>query len=64
MAIREVFSWLGELLGGVSGLGPISEFLSLLDEEHFVFGVILIALTFVFPRGLIGLFRPRRRGQD
>ncbi len=64
VAIREVFSWLGELLGGVSGLGPISEFLSLLDEEHFVFGVILIALTFVFPRGLIGLFRPRRRGQD
>ena len=62
VAIREVFSWLGELGGGISGLGPVSEFLSLLDEEQFVFGVVLIALTFVFPRGLIGLFRRRRSG--
>ena len=64
VAIREVFSWLGELGGGVSGLGPVSEFLSLLDEEQFVFGVVLIALTFVFPRGLIGLFGRRRRAPE
>lgn len=61
VAIREVFSRIGELLGGVSGLGPLGEFLRLLDEEQFVFGMLLVALTFVFPRGLIGLFN-RRRG--
>ncbi len=60
VAIREAFSRLGELVGEVGGLGPISEFLSLLDEEQFVFGVLLVALTFVFPRGLIGLFNRRR----
>ncbi len=60
VAIREVFSWLGELVNGVSGLGPISEFLSLLDDEQFVFGVLLVVLTFVFPRGLIGMFRRRQ----
>ena len=60
VAIREAFARLGELVGDVSGLGPISEFLSLLDEEQFVFGVLLVALTFVFPRGLIGLFNRRR----
>ena len=59
VGIREVFARLGELVGDVSGLGPISEFVSLLDEEQFVFGVLLIALTFVFPRGLIGLFNRR-----
>lgn len=69
VAIREAFSRLGELVGDVSGLGPISEFLSLLDEEQFVFGVLLVALTFVFPRGLIGLFNrhrdtPRRRNAE
>ena len=64
VAIREVFSWLGELGGGVTSLGPVSEFLSLLDEEQFVFGVVLIALTFVFPRGLIGLFGRRRRAPE
>ena len=64
VAIREIFSWLGELGGEISGFGPVSEFLSLLDEEQFVFGVVLVALTFVFPRGLIGLFRPRRRDPD
>ena len=64
VAIREVFSWLGELGGGVTSLGPVSEFLSLLDEEQFVFGVVLIVLTFVFPRGLIGLFRRRRRAPE
>ncbi len=62
VAIREVFSWLGELVNGVSGLGPLSEFLSLLDEEQFVFGVLLVTLTFVFPRGLIGMFT-RRTGE-
>ncbi|WP_423920250.1 branched-chain amino acid ABC transporter permease [Candidatus Poriferisodalis sp.] len=61
VAIREVFSWIGELVGGVSGLGPVSELLSLLDEEQFVFGVLLVALTFVFPRGLVGMFA-RGRG--
>lgn len=63
VAIREVFSALGELLGGVSGLGPLGEFLRLLDEEQFVFGVLLVALTFVFPRGLIGMFSRRRDDQ-
>ena len=60
VAIREVFSWIGELVGGVSGLGPVSELLSLLDEEQFVFGVLLVALTFIFPRGLVGMFARRR----
>lgn len=60
VAIREVFSRIGELLGDVSGLGPLGEFLRLLDEEQFVFGVLLVALTFVFPRGLIGLFKRYR----
>ncbi len=63
VAIREVFSWLGALVENVSGLGPMSEFLSLLDEEQFVFGVLLIALTFIFPRGLIGMFT-RRQGEQ
>jgi len=62
VAIREVFSWLGALFENVGGLGPLSQFLSLLDEEQFVFGVLLIALTFVFPRGLIGMFT-RRTGE-
>ena len=62
VAIREVFSTIGELLGGVSGLGPLGEFLRLLDEEQFVFGLLLVALTFVFPRGLIGIFSRRRDG--
>ncbi len=56
VAIREVFSAIGGFLGDVSGLGPLGEFLRLLDEEQFVFGVLLVALTFVFPRGLIGMF--------
>ncbi|WP_419914698.1 ABC transporter permease subunit [Candidatus Poriferisodalis sp.] len=60
VAIREVFSVIGGLLGDVSGLGPLGEFLRLLDEEQFVFGVLLVALTFVFPRGLIGMFSRRR----
>ena len=60
VAIREVFSWLGDVAGDVGGLGPISEFVSLLDEEQFVFGILLVALTFAFPRGLIGLFSWRR----
>ena len=63
VAIREIFSWLGELVDNVSGLGPFSELLSLLDEEQFVFGVLLIALTFIFPRGLIGMFT-RRQGEQ
>ena len=63
VAIREVFSRIGELVGGVSGLGPLSEFLSLLDEEQFVFGVLLVALTFIFPRGLVGMFARRREVQ-
>lgn len=60
VAIREIFSRLGELVAGISGLGPISDFFDLLSEENFVFGVVLVALTFVFPRGLIGIFRRRR----
>ena len=64
VAIREVFSGIGELLGDVSGLGPFGEFVGLLDEEQFVFGVLLIALTFVFPRGLIGMFNRRPDRED
>lgn len=63
VAVREVFSRIGELLGDVSGLGPLGEFLRLLDEEQFVFGVLLVALTFVFPRGLIGMFNRRQDDQ-
>lgn len=64
VAIREVFSRIGEVVGEFTGLGPISEFLSLLDEEQFVFGALLIALTFVFPRGLVGMFARRRHSED
>ena len=60
VAIREVFSLAGATLGRISGFGPLGEFLRLLDEEQFVFGLLLVLLTFVFPRGLIGMLDRRR----
>ncbi len=54
VAARELVAWVGVNLSTVDGLGVVSEFFALLDEEAFVFGVGLIALTFVFPRGLVG----------
>ena len=45
---------------GADGLGPIGEFLDLLDESAFVFGVGLILLTFLFPRGLAGIGRRKQ----
>ena len=50
----------GEAAAGVDGLGPIGEVFDLLDEPAFVFGVGLILLTFLFPRGLAGIKRPKR----
>ena len=54
VAAREVLGNVGEFLAGVDGLGVLSEFFALLDEETFVFGFGLVVLTFVFPRGLVG----------
>ncbi len=47
----------GQAAAGADGLGPIGEFFDLLDESAFVFGVGLILLTFLFPRGLAGIGR-------
>ena len=50
----------GKAAAGVDGLGPIGEVFGLLDEAAFVFGVGLILLTFLFPRGLAGIKRLKR----
>ena len=60
VAVREMADWVGDQLAAVDGLGVISEFFALLDEETFVFGLVLLILTYVFPRGLVGL--ERRQG--
>jgi branched-chain amino acid transport system permease protein len=60
VALREVVSWIGEQLSALDGLGVISEFFALLDEETFVFGLFLLLLTYVFPRGLVGYKRSGR----
>ena len=39
----------------MDGFGFVSEFFELLDEQAFVFGVGVIALTFIFPRGVAGI---------
>ena len=57
---RTVVGAAGKALAGADGLGPIGEFLDLLDEPAFVFGAGLILLTFMFPRGLAGIKRPKR----
>jgi len=54
---RTVVGKAGDALAGFDGLGPIGEFLNLLDEPAFVFGAGLIVLTFLFPRGLAGIGR-------
>ncbi len=54
---RTVLGKAGSALAGYDGLGPLGEFFDLLDESAFVFGVGLIILTFLFPRGLAGLGR-------
>jgi ABC-type branched-subunit amino acid transport system permease subunit len=50
----------GKAAAGVDGFGPIGEVFNLIDEKEFVFGVGLILLTFLFPRGLAGIKRPKR----
>jgi len=55
VAIREVAANAGAALARLDGLGPLSELLDLFEDERFLFGVALIALTFAFPRGLAGL---------
>jgi len=50
----------GQAAAGADGLGPIGEFFDLLDESAFVFGVGLILLTFLFPRGLAGIGRRKQ----
>ena len=57
---RTVVGAAGKAVAGADGLGPIGEFFDLLDEAAFVFGVGLILLTFMFPRGLAGIKRPKR----
>ena len=58
---RTGFGALGERLSGVDGFGFLSEFFELLDEQAFVFGVGLIALTFIFPGGLAGIGTKNKR---
>ncbi|MEC9057967.1 MAG: hypothetical protein VX410_00340, partial [Actinomycetota bacterium] len=57
---RTVVGKAGDAIAGFDGLGPIGEFLNLLDEPAFVFGAGLIVLTFLFPRGLAGIGRKRQ----
>lgn len=57
VVVREVSAWLGEQLAALDGLGVVSEFFALLDDEIFVFGLFLVLLTYVFPRGLMGFKR-------
>ena len=57
---RTVVGKAGDAIAGFDGLGPIGEFLNLLDEPAFVFGAGLFVLTFLFPRGLAGIGRTRQ----
>ncbi len=57
---RELLSWIGSLFARIDGRGAASEIFDLLDDEALVFGFGLILLTFVFPRGLAGLFASRK----
>ena len=62
VAIREVAATAGSGLASLDGLGALSELFDLFDDERLLFGVALIALTFVFPRGLASaMVRPTRR---
>ena len=47
----------GKAAAGIDGFGFLGEFLDLLDEAAFVFGLGLVLLTFLFPRGLAGIGR-------
>ena len=60
---RTIVGALGRAAAEVDGFGLIGEFLDLLDEAAFVFGVGLILLTFLFPRGLAGIGR-RKQAAD
>ncbi len=65
VAIRETASAIGRFLAEVDGLGLVSQVFDLLDDERFIFGAALIALTLAFPRGLVGqrvarIHRPER----
>ncbi len=65
VAIREVAVAAGARLARVDGLGPISELFDLLADDRFLFAVALIALTLVFPDGLVGTgSRQRLLGND
>ncbi len=57
---RTAVGKVGDSVAGFDGLGPIGEFFDLLDESAFVFGLGLIVLTFLFPRGLAGIRRKDR----
>lgn len=62
VAIREAAATAGSGLASLDGLGVVSELFDLFDDERLLFGVALIALTFVFPRGLASaVVRPARR---
>ncbi len=52
VALREVAAIAGSGLARLDGLGAVSALFDLFDDERLLFGVALIALTFVFPRGL------------
>lgn len=55
VGIRQVFSEIGDVLKQVDDIPVLSEFFDLLDSDSFVFGVGLIALTFLVPGGLASL---------
>ncbi len=53
--VRELLGWVGSLLDRIDNWGALSEVFDLLGQQALVFGFGLIVLTFVFPRGLVGL---------
>lgn len=64
VAIREAAAATGSGLASIDGLGVISELFDLFDDERLLFGVALILLTFVFPRGLASAIVRRTRRRD
>jgi branched-chain amino acid transport system permease protein len=55
VAIRQVFGEIGDVLKQIDDIPVFSEFFDLLDSDSFVFGVGLIALTFLVPGGLASI---------
>ncbi|MGY9073476.1 MAG: branched-chain amino acid ABC transporter permease [Acidimicrobiales bacterium] len=53
--VRAAAAWVGDLLDRVNTVPLLSQFFDLLASDTFVFGIGLIALTFVFPAGIAGI---------